>query len=109
MNTENPLPRPKLASSVKQGQYSSNASNKKIKKIKSFYSSHKPNAAGKNTIYAAIKSHSGQHKKSCSESIRIGTILSLQVEYMIKSDKYTVRAITLYLSTLITAAFAFRV
>ncbi|EFS2650740.1 hypothetical protein V6973_004029 [Salmonella enterica] len=63
MNTENPFPRPKLASSVKHGQYSSNASNKKIKKIKSFHSNHKPNTAGEHTISAAIKSHSGQHKK----------------------------------------------
>ncbi|EGA8119659.1 TPA: hypothetical protein R4B11_002888 [Salmonella enterica subsp. enterica serovar Potsdam] len=62
MNTENPFPRLKLASSVKQGQYSSNVSEKKVKKIKLFPSSHKPNTAGQYTFYAAIKSQSGQHK-----------------------------------------------
>ncbi|HGG4727783.1 TPA: hypothetical protein ACJGTR_001919 [Salmonella enterica subsp. enterica serovar Hvittingfoss] len=111
MNTENPFPRLKLASSVKQGQYSSNVSEKKVKKIKLFPSSHKPNTAGQYTFYAAIKSQSGQHKnkKSCSESIRIGSTLSRPVEYMMKSAKYTVRAIALYLSTFITTVFAFRV
>ncbi|EJQ7404701.1 hypothetical protein OD214_004606 [Salmonella enterica] len=64
---------------MKQGQYNNNASNKKSTKITACSSGQQSKTAGKHTVYAAIKSQYGQHKKqksSCSASIRLITSLS---------------------------------